>query len=148
MLEESYPPISELLPHQPPMILLSALREISQNKATCSATAGTPPISGYDTTPLPISIGVEYMAQTIAAFSGYWAKKRGAPVRRGLVAALREVRVYAESFFVAEELLATVEMLHTDQALSIFQCQLQRAESGALLMEGRITIAHLLNNAE
>ena len=75
-----YPPISELVPHSGPMVLLDAMRAWAPGEATCTMRVreGMPFVKGelFDAVAL-----MEPMAQAVAACLGYEAFQGGEGVR-------------------------------------------------------------------
>jgi predicted hotdog family 3-hydroxylacyl-ACP dehydratase len=65
---------------------------------------------------MPSWIGIELMAQAIAAHVGLMARGRGEPPRRGVLLGTRQFRAARPRFAAGEELLISVRATYTDPA--------------------------------
>lgn len=84
-------------------------------------------------------VGIEYMAQAIAAFAGTLAHRDGAPVKIGFLLGTRQYTCYCDHF--AQGLLLQVKVQHLLQVangLSSFDCWLHT--DGNLLASASITV--------
>lgn len=71
-------PIEELIPHRPPMILVDKLLAYSSQGACCELTI-SPSHVFLQSEGVPAHVGMEFMAQTLAAMNGYQARVEGRP---------------------------------------------------------------------
>lgn len=75
---------------------------------------------------LPAWVGIELMAQTIAAFGGCRARRANQPVKIGFLVGSRRYSASAAYFPIGACLqVAVQELISGDQGLSVFECQLQ-----------------------
>ena len=74
------PVISELVPHAGRMLLLERLLDSGADYVTCEVLVRADGMFDRDGR-VPAWLGVEYMAQTIAAYSGLQAQASGQPLR-------------------------------------------------------------------
>ena len=82
----TYPPIVELVPHRPPMLLLDRVLSYDGECVVCETVLG-PDSPFVEQGHVPAVVGIEYMAQTIAAGAGLSARDKGsASARNGLPA--------------------------------------------------------------
>ena len=72
MAAVGYPPIEQLVPHKPPMILIDRMIETTDTACTCEVTI-TPQTLFIESAGVPAFVGLEYMAQAVAAYGGYKA---------------------------------------------------------------------------
>ncbi len=72
-------PIGELLPHGPEMTLIDRLVEYSPQRSVATVTIERHSRFFAEPNGVPAWVGIEYMAQTIAARAGYEARLRGEP---------------------------------------------------------------------
>ena len=73
----TYPPIVELVPHRPPMLLLDRVLSYDGECVVCETVLehDSPFVEqGH----VPALVGIEYMAQTIAAGAGLSAREKEA----------------------------------------------------------------------
>ena len=126
-------PIGELLPHGPEMTLIDRLVEYAPQRSVATVddrreTAGSSPDRG-----VPAWVGIEYMAQTIAAHAGYEARLRGEPPAIGFLLGTRAYRSEVGEFPLGAALTISVEPLVADAKLGAFQCSIaigSRARDG------------------
>ncbi|HUQ53143.1 MAG TPA: 3-hydroxylacyl-ACP dehydratase [Gammaproteobacteria bacterium] len=116
-------PIGELLPHGPEMTLIERLVEYSAQRSVATVTI-TPRSRFVEPGGVPSWVGIEYMAQTIAAHAGYEARLRGEPPAIGFLLGTRAYRSDVAAFALGAKLTITVEPLVTDAKLAAFQCSI------------------------
>ena len=71
---------------------------------------------------MPAWVGIEYMAQTIAAHAGYEARLRGEPPAIGFLLGTRAYRSELGEFSLGSILTISVEPLVADPKLGAFKC--------------------------
>jgi predicted hotdog family 3-hydroxylacyl-ACP dehydratase len=114
--------IADLLPHQPPMILLDAVTEWSPGRL--EATVGILPSSrffrpGYG---VPAHVGIEYMAQACGAYAGLEAKESGQPIRIGFLLGTRNYASQVSWFTAGERLTISVTEILRQGPMGVFDC--------------------------
>ena len=82
MIDGKYPPIEQLLPHRPPMILIDRLVWTNGVATVCEVTIG-PHSMFIQAVGVPAFVGIEYMAQTVAAHGATSPIWRGSPLLWG-----------------------------------------------------------------
>lgn len=106
-----YPPIVELVPHRPPMLLLDRVLSYDGERVVCETVleAGSPFVEQGR---VPAVVGIEYMAQAIAAGAGLSARDSGeTTARMGFLLGCRDSAIAVDSFQVGDRL--TVEARRT-----------------------------------
>lgn len=74
---------------------------------------------------LPVWVGVEYMAQAVAAWAGNRARLRGQTVKIGLLLGTRRYEAHRQAFLVGDTLRIEARCeLSGDNGLSMFACTL------------------------
>ena len=114
-------PIGELFPHGPEMTLIERLAEYSPQRSVATATV-TAHSRFAAAGGVPAWVGIEYMAQTIAAHAGYEARLRGEPPTIGFLLGTRAYRSDLALFPLGAKLTISVEPLVADAKLGAFQC--------------------------
>lgn len=138
-----FPPVAELVPHEPPMLLVEELVEWSPDRARVRATlrAGNPFVTGKT---MPASILLEYMAQAIAVANGMATQVRGEPATElGLLLGTRELTLEVDELAVGDVLELVVVCEFADDKLARYACTAERA--GQQL--ARATINVMLSSA-
>jgi len=133
----AHPPVSDLVPHRPPALLLDRILELSASH--CVALVRVEPDAWYlqaDGT-APAWVGLEWMAQTISAFSGNRHRLEGRPPRIGFLLGSRSYEAFVPAFAVGMELEVEAEVLFLDESgPGAFQCEIRR--SGGILARARL----------
>ena len=134
----SYPPIASLVPHAAPMLLLDRLGEATATTARCEVRVGaTLALFLREDGALPGWVGIELMAQTVAAWSGYQGHLRQEEPQIGLLLGARKYQCHLARLPAGSLLTIDCEQLLQDGALASFQCYL-RCE-GELVAEARLS---------
>lgn len=114
-----------VVPHTGTMVLLDQIEHWDDAELQASVTirADAPFV---DSNGMPAWVGIELMAQTIAAFGGCRARRAGQPVKIGFLVGSRRYTVSHAYFPIGAQLLVNVKEIVTgDQGLSVFECTLQ-----------------------
>ena len=134
----SYPPIASLVPHAAPMLLLDRLGEATATTARCEVRVGeTLALFLRDDGALPGWVGIELMAQTVAAWSGYQGHLRQEEPQIGLLLGARKYQCHLARLPAGSLLTIDCEQLLQDGALASFQCYLRC--DGELVAEARLS---------
>lgn len=131
-------PIEALLPHAGEMILLDAVLEHGPEHALCSRRVPAGGLFHDADGNLPAWMGVELMAQAIAAWAGCRAKAKGEPVRLGFLLGTRHYTCNVAAFAPGSELRVEARRdFHDDSGMGVFAC---RIEAPGVLAEARLTV--------
>ena len=120
----AYPPLRELLPHRPPMILIDELVHWDEREVVCSVTIRDDAPFLVDGR-VPALVSIEYFAQTVAAFYGYLARHRQ-QFTMGMLLGTRELELRTDFFHVGDALTITGRELWNGEGLAQFRCELLR----------------------
>lgn len=133
----AFPPLAEILPHRPPMLLLDAMTAIEVQSVTCSATvrAGAPFVAGERASSL---LAVEYFAQAVAAMFAYKARGGDAGPFRGLLLGVRDLELDVSYLRVGDELQVHCREQWASGPVAQYQCQLSRGDER--LASGAVTV--------
>ncbi|BED91172.1 MULTISPECIES: hotdog family protein [unclassified Pseudoalteromonas] len=132
--------IEQVVPHDSPMILIDQLVDYSDENATCSVTI-TPqsPFYSEQIEGVPSYIGVEYMAQSIAAYAGALAKDINEAVKIGFLIGTRKYKTHQATFYKSSTLTIFVQKLYQEESgLSVFECQI--TENKKILCDAKINV--------
>ncbi|MEZ8144571.1 3-hydroxydecanoyl-ACP dehydratase [Enterovibrio norvegicus FF-33] len=134
----AFPPIKQLVPHRAPMLYLNKMVDAGKSFAHCQARPNTDH-HFFDTKQqgLPSWVGIELMAQTIAAWSGFHYYQKGqSPVIGFLVGSRRYQTVTA--FFARNQVLDIhVDEVMSHEGVSVFSCKIE--SNGALLASSQLS---------
>lgn len=122
------PPVAAVVPHSGGMLLLDALLDVDDSQATARATVRATNLFA-DAAGVPGWLGIEYMAQTIAAWSGMRNHHAGQPPAIGFLLGSRRYECDVAAFPVGSELTICVRSeLIGDNGLGMFACTLSIGE--------------------
>ena len=114
-------PIGELVPHGPGMTIIDRLVEYGPKRSVATVAIERTRRFFADTG-VPAWVGIEYMAQTIAAHAGYEARLRGERPTIGFLLGTRAYRSEVAEFSLGAALTITIESLVADAGFGAFQC--------------------------
>ena len=134
----SYPPIVELVPHRPPMLLLDRVLSYDGERVVCETVLG-PDSPFAEQGEVPAVVGIEYMAQTIAAGAGLSARDKGDQAgRMGFLLGCRNLSIAVDSFQVGDRLTIEARRTWGENQIGSFACKVQRGSE--VLVEGALTV--------
>ncbi|WP_444883328.1 ApeP family dehydratase [Microbulbifer sp. PSTR4-B] len=112
----------ELVPHSGNMSLLDEVVSVDEEQLLAKLRVRDDGIFSRNGR-VPAYVGIEYMAQSIAAFSGYHAKERGEEVRLGFLLGTRKFVSNVESYRCGDELTIEVQrLLQAENGMATFEC--------------------------
>jgi predicted hotdog family 3-hydroxylacyl-ACP dehydratase len=125
------PDIRTLVPHAGRMVLLDRVIAVDEDSLCAEATIrGDSLFCGPDG--VGAWVGIEYMAQAIAAHAGHAAQLKGEPVKIGFLLGARRYECARPSFPVGSVLRVMVRsLLIADNGLGSFECSIQDAQGEA-----------------
>lgn len=118
--------VAELLPHDGKMVLLDKVLEYDQESLVAIAVVRDDGLFGDGQT-VPAWLGIEYMAQTVAAHGGMMCMLADKPIQLGFLLGTRRYHCNVHTLTVGDELIVTVKRLVEDQGLGVFDCQITGA---------------------
>ncbi|MFS1523228.1 hypothetical protein ACL7TT_03805 [Microbulbifer sp. 2304DJ12-6] len=112
----------ELVPHSGDMSLLDEIVLVEEDKLMAKLRVRDDGLFSRDKR-VPAYVGIEYMAQAIAAFSGYHAKEKGEDVRLGFLLGTRKFLTNFENYQCGEEITVQIErLLQAENGMATFEC--------------------------
>ena len=126
-----FPPVASLVPHSGAMVLLDRVLSADDDNlcAEVRVDAGSM-LCGADG--VGAWVGIEYMAQAIAAHAGWHALKRGEPVKVGFLLGSRKYEAARASFAPGSVLHVHVHRaLQGENGLGAFECRIDDAGAPA-----------------
>ena len=114
----------ELVPHSGDMSLLDEILEVGEESLTAQLTVRDDGIFSRNHS-VPAYVGIEYMAQAVAAFSGFHAREAGKAVELGFLLGTRRFTTNVATFPCGAQLQIAVErLLQADNGMATFECRL------------------------
>jgi predicted hotdog family 3-hydroxylacyl-ACP dehydratase len=139
MAAVQYPPLEQLLPYRPPMILIDRMIDATETGSTCEVTIG-PQTLFIEPGGVPAFVGLEYMAQAVAAYGGYKSYLAGGPMAIGFLLGTPQLKTYCQFFDCGQTLQIQVTHVWGDNELMQFHCTIQDASTGKLLQQAELNV--------
>lgn len=132
--------IENYLPHRGVMLLLDRLLDASSEGARSQVCVPRDGLFLQDAG-MPAWVGLEYMAQTVAAWAGWQALQAGRPVKLGFLLGTRRFHAACAHFLPGSVLhvSAHCELLAAN-GLGMFDCRIQLQGDEAVLAQARICV--------
>lgn len=140
MNPDTFPPLHAVMPHAATMLLLK--RIVAADEDTLWTELDITPTSLFhDGSGVGSWIGIEYMAQTIAAYAGYHAQRRGESTKIGFLLGSRRYECRTACFMTGSTLLVKAhKLLQTENGLGSFACTIQDKQTREILAEATVTV--------
>ncbi|WP_371861250.1 ApeP family dehydratase [Pseudoduganella lutea] len=123
------PPVADILPHAGQMVLLDRVVSVGDDDL-CAEVTIRPDSMFCDGTAVGAWVGIEYMAQAIAAHAGWLARRRGDPVKVGFLLGSRKYEAGIPAFTVGSVLhVHAHRALQGDNGLGAFECRIDTGGS-------------------
>lgn len=133
-------PVTEVVPHRDPMILIDAL--LAHGPDTLLTQTDITKQSPYFDAAIdavPNYVGIEYMAQSIAALAGVEAKSRGEAIRVGFLLGSRKLKMHLPHYKLGESYQTRVTRLYQEESgLAVFDCQVFHGDT--LVAEANVNV--------
>ena len=136
----TWPAPVDVLPHRPPMVYLDRVVSHDASRTVCRVeiTESAPFLDENGL--VPSWVGLEYMAQCVAAHAGLVAHACGEPVRLGLLIGARRVSFHTDALTPGHTILVTAVHTWGDHSLGSFACTMSDERSERLLAEGVLNV--------
>jgi predicted hotdog family 3-hydroxylacyl-ACP dehydratase len=119
--------VAEVVPHAGRMLLIDEILDYSSNSLTACVTIRESSLFLTDNV-VPAWVGIEYMAQTIAAWAGVQARLRGEPVKVGYLLGSRHYQASQPAFTLGDTLTIVVNKQYHEGELAVFDCRISGAQ--------------------
>lgn len=118
-------PLAELLPHAGDMILIDQVESFDEEQINTRLTVRPGGLFNRADGSLPAWVGIELMAQSVAAFAGCRARVQGQPVELGFLLGTRKFACNVEHFPAGADLhIHAQRSLEDDNGMGVFECTL------------------------
>ena len=126
------------VPHRRGMSLLASVERCDGESVVARVRV---PAQALFATPqgMPAWVGIEYMAQAVAAWSGARARERGGSPRIGYLLGCRRYEAVVPAFEAGAELVVHAQCeLTAENGLGMFDCRIE--QDGRVLAKGRLSV--------
>ena len=118
-------PIAELLPHAGDMIFIEQILSFDDEQIYTRLTVRPNGLFSRPDGSLPAWVGIELMAQSVAAYAGCHARQRGDAVELGFLLGTRKFECNVEHFPAGTELtIHGIRSLEDDNGMGVFECHI------------------------
>ena len=118
-------PLAELLPHAGDMILIDQVLSFDEEQVHTRLTVKPGGLFNRADGSLPAWVGIELMAQSVAAYAGCRARKNGEAVELGFLLGTRKFECNVDGFPAGAELtIHGLRSLEDDNGMGVFECHL------------------------
>ncbi len=122
------PEIRSIVPHSGAMVLLDSVVFVDDENL-CAEVNITRDTVFFDGDGVAAWVGIEYMAQAIAAHAGYLSSLRGDPVKVGFLLGARRYECSRPSFQLGSVLKISVQkILQAENGLGAFECRIDDSQ--------------------
>jgi predicted hotdog family 3-hydroxylacyl-ACP dehydratase len=125
---DEFPPIEALIPHRGTMLMLDRVLAFTEETALAEYTPQSAAWYADDNGNMPAWIGIELMAQTIAAHVALLKRQRGMPPKMGALLGTRSYRSTASTFAAGSALRIRAQLVLRDaRGLGAYECSIGSA---------------------
>ncbi|MET3107114.1 putative hotdog family 3-hydroxylacyl-ACP dehydratase [Oxalobacteraceae bacterium GrIS 2.11] len=138
---KAFPEIADLIPHRSSMVLLDRVIATSADSLCAEVRIRSGDIFfDADIDGVGAWVGIEYMAQAIAAHEGYQALARGDAVKIGFLLGARRYESHCAKFALGSVLQVYVHhVLEHENGLGAFECRITDV-AATLLANATVTV--------
>jgi len=120
------PDLIDLLPHDMPLVLVDELIDVQEFSIHCRVTISDKNIFfNHETKTLPAWVGIEFMAQSVAGWSGYHAWKKGNKSPIGFLLGSRKYQAECSDFQRGDILDIFAEQVLENNGMAVFSCYIE-----------------------
>ena len=118
-------PLAELLPHAGDMILIDSITSFDEEQIHTTLTVRPEGLFNLPDGSLPAWVGIELMAQSVAAFAGCHARQQGNPVELGFLLGTRKFECNVDAFPAGSKLtIHGIRSLEDENGMGVFECHI------------------------
>ena len=140
MKPDSLPAVRDVVPHSGEMVLLDRLLTADAENL-CAEVAIRADTLFCDAQGVGAWVGIEYMAQAIAAHAGYLAREKGEPVKVGFLLGSRRYEARVPLFTLGSVLhIHCHRAVQGDNGLGAFECLIKDSASGDTWANATVTV--------
>ncbi|UGA54095.1 hotdog family protein [Vibrio sp. VB16] len=122
----NYPSIETLIPHASPMIFIDEAIAIETESIHCRVTVkATNLFFNQESNAIPAYVGIEFMAQSISAWSGYHAGLKGQASPIGFLLGSRRYHVSVEQFLEGSVLDIYAHQIMENNGMAVFSGRIE-----------------------
>jgi predicted hotdog family 3-hydroxylacyl-ACP dehydratase len=128
----------EYIPHTGKMALIKSIIESSEDSIECLVDSAASTLFVDNEGRYPSWLGIEYMAQTVAAYAGWSAKSKGEPPKLGMLLGTRSFN--CNEPYLSGLLKVKAEVLFQSDELASFDCTIKCKKDNRVLVKAKINV--------
>jgi predicted hotdog family 3-hydroxylacyl-ACP dehydratase len=130
--------LEDLILHRSPMLMLTRVVEVGDKHLIAEVDISSEQLFCNPTGGVPAWVGIEYMAQAVAALSGTWCQRDGELIRLGLLIGCRRYTSKVAVFETGSTLRVSVrQFVALDDKLGAFKCEIL---DDGIIASGQLTV--------
>ncbi|SAK58256.1 Beta-hydroxyacyl-(acyl-carrier-protein) dehydratase, FabA/FabZ [Caballeronia catudaia] len=123
---EVFPPIESIIPHRGTMLLVDAVTSCGDETLTARASVRADAWYADERGAMPAWIGIELMAQSVAAHVSLLAMRGGERARPGVLLGTRSYHAHASAFACGARLVIGVrQVLRSEEGHGAYECTIE-----------------------
>lgn len=122
------------------MVLIDNILESNDTSVLTEVTIRPESLFQDDEGRIPTWIGIEYMAQTIAAYAGVKHASKKEPIKMGFLIGTRTYDAFVDYFIRGNTYLVSANLLFVDEGLGSFECFIHEKKSGDKCCYAKINV--------
>jgi predicted hotdog family 3-hydroxylacyl-ACP dehydratase len=131
-------PVTDYLPHRPPMLLIDHIDELTARGAVCRTTLRPDCVFARDGAVHPSAM-IELVAQVCAIAASGVTRHSGQAPRLGVIVSCREIGFAIDRFAVGDQLTIAVSKVLGEEELAVFNGTVSRG--GAVCVTIQMSVA-------
>ncbi len=116
--------VADVVPHKEGMILLDSILSCDDEELTAQVSIGKSTLFLNDEDCVPAWVGIEYMAQAVAAWSGVQGRNKGQGATIGYLLGARKYRSYCSVFPLGSVLTIHIKRHYQEGDFGVFECKI------------------------
>jgi predicted hotdog family 3-hydroxylacyl-ACP dehydratase len=138
IIKDKYFSLQALMSHAEPMLLLQDVLHCDESHCRASVVIAEDSLFNQPSRGVPAYVGIEYMAQTIALWSGVQARVHGVNPKMGFLLGSRKYVAHCRYFTQGSALLVSTELIYMQDGLGAFSCRIHCDD--ALLASANVNV--------
>ncbi|PKR53135.1 ApeP family dehydratase [Thalassospira marina] len=140
--DTAFPPVETLVPHARPMLLIDRIIAADDLSMQADVTIHAQSLFCSDEYGVPAYVGIEYIAQTVSAYSGWRAlqasKTGNSQPRIGYLLGTRKMTMAKSGFKPGDHLIISVENIFEDGEMGVFEGTVRRNQE--VIVSARVNV--------
>ncbi|MAL29123.1 MAG: 3-hydroxydecanoyl-ACP dehydratase [Thalassospira sp.] len=136
----AFPPVETLVPHAAPMLLIDRVLNADAESLTAEVRITKNSLFFPPTHGVPAYVGIEYIAQSVAAYSGWRAQSAapGTAPKIGYLLGTRKMTMACDGFADGDALSIHVQNIFEDGEMGVFDGEVRKGDE--ILVSARINV--------